>query len=221
MKLIQAAVRVIRIDSILPDCYAGDMYKKLIHYLIGLALLILGGAGYWILKTGDTQTAVPEPKVESIPKTSLTLSSPAFESREAIPSEYTCDGANISPPLTITGVPVGTQSLVLVMEDPNTPTKAWLHWLVYTLEPENTELKKGEVPITARQGINDFGKAEYGGPCPPSGQHHYSFKLYALDIPFDFPEGLRLEAVMLRIQNHIIGQTELVGVYERQLTTNN
>ncbi len=143
------------------------------------------------------------------------ISSPLFGDRGAIPPRYTCDGEDTNPPLTIENVPAGTKSLALIVDDPDAPKTTWVHWVVWGIDPKAREIREGSLPKGAVQGINDFGKRRYGGPCPPSGRHRYLFKLYALDTPVDPGPGAtkaRLEAAM---KVHIIGKAQLVGVYER------
>ncbi len=143
------------------------------------------------------------------------ISCPLFSDRGAIPPRYTCDGADESPPLTIEGVPAGAKSLALIVDDPDAPRKAWVHWVAWGIDPKTRELREGSLPTGAVQGINDFGKRRYGGPCPPSGRHRYVFKLYALDAAVDPGAGAtkaRLEAAM---KGHVIGKAQLVGVYQR------
>lgn len=155
---------------------------------------------------------------------SLALSSPAFANGSAIPAEFTCDGSNTSPPLTWSGVPPGTKSLALIVDDPDAPDpaapqKTWVHWVLYNLPPDSPGLRQGvatrDLPKGTREGINDWRHAGYGGPCPPVGRHRYVYKLYALDtvLPdLGRADKSRLEKAM---QGHVIDKTELVGTYQR------
>ncbi|MCJ7571085.1 MAG: YbhB/YbcL family Raf kinase inhibitor-like protein [Candidatus Thermoplasmatota archaeon] len=124
----------------------------------------------------------------------MKLSSPAFEDNKMIPSEYTCDGADISPPLSFSNIPENTKSLALIMDDPDAPIKTWVHWLIWNIPVNKTGLSKGE-NITYPQGKNDFGYLDYGRPCPPYGTHRYFFKLYALDTTINLNEVLSLMVV--------------------------
>ncbi len=117
----------------------------------------------------------------------LAISSTAFSNGGMIPSRYTCDGANISPPLQWSGLPAGTKTVALIVDDPDAPAKTWVHWVVYDLPANTTQLPENIKPQEnlaggGKQGTNDFKKIGYGGPCPPSGTHRYFFKLYAVDI---------------------------------------
>jgi len=155
---------------------------------------------------------------------SLILKSPDFVHLGEIPKAFTCDGEDNSPALNWAGVPINTKSLVLIVDDPDAPDPAkpkmtWVHWLLYNLPPTAAGLPKAvaatELPPGTRQGKNDWNRTGYGGPCPPVGRHRYFHKLYALDIELPdlhSPNKAQLEAAMA---GHIIGQTELIGTYQR------
>jgi len=150
---------------------------------------------------------------------SLRLTSRAFQNEGAIPEKYTKRGGNISPPLSWTGVPVGTTSLALIVDDPDAPGGAFVHWLVYGIPPGTTELTEHQQPAKkigngARQGVNGFGGLGYGGPQPPSGTHRYIFHLYALDTDTDMPAGLSRQELDGAIEGHVIEETELMGRYQ-------
>lgn len=143
----------------------------------------------------------------------LQLSSSAFNENGLIPVKYTCDGANINPPLYIGGIPEKTKCLTLIVDDPDAPIGTWAHWVVWNI-PVTHHLK--EKSVHGNEGINDFGKHAYGGPCPPSGKHRYFFKVYALDQLLNLPattSKLQLERAM---SNHILAFGELIGLYERK-----
>ena len=154
----------------------------------------------------------------------LEITSSAFEHQGAIPRRYTCDGEDVSPALHWSGVPEGSRSLALVVDDPDAPDPeaprmTYVHWVLYNLPADSAGLAEAvapdQLPDGTGQGVNDWGRTGYGGPCPPIGRHRYFHKLYALDTPL---EGLRrpakaqLEAAM---QGHILAQAELVGTYQR------
>jgi hypothetical protein len=151
----------------------------------------------------------------------LTISSTAFEHEGMIPSKYTCDSLDVSPPLQISGVPEKTRSLVLIVDDPDAPNKTWVHWVLYNLPPDTESLPENfptdaELESGARQGVTDFGSTGYGGPCPPSGTHRYFFKLYALDTMLDIEgEGTKAE-VTEAMKGHILAQAQLMGKYSCQ-----
>lgn len=154
----------------------------------------------------------------------LTLQSSDFVHQSEIPSRFTCDGENISPALSWSGVPQNTKSLALIVDDPDAPDPAapkmtWVHWVLYNIPPTLQEIPRNiaanDLPPTVRQGKNDWKRTGYGGPCPPIGRHRYFHKLYALDTELpdlNEPNKAQLEKAM---QGHIIGQTELVGTYQR------
>jgi Raf kinase inhibitor-like YbhB/YbcL family protein len=142
----------------------------------------------------------------------LIVSSPAFENNKLIPSKYTCDGDNVSPPLTIEGVPDETKSLVLIVDDPDCPTGTWDHWVVWNIQP-TSRIEENNVPGT--EGVNDFKRHAYGGPCPPWGTHRYFFKVYALDIKLDLSPNSRKKDVEKAMQNRMLAKGELIGLYRR------
>ena len=150
----------------------------------------------------------------------VTISSTAFSNGSLIPSQYTCDGANISPPLQWSGLPPGTKALALIVDDPDAPAKTWVHWVVYDLPGSRSELPENvrpqeKLPDGGKQGTNDFKKIGYGGPCPPSGTHRYFFKLYALDTETSLNPGATKDELLKAIEGHVVAQGELVGKYKR------
>ena len=154
----------------------------------------------------------------------LTLTSSSFKPQGSIPKRNTCDGENVSPPLTWTGVPAETKSLALIVDDPDAPDPAhprrtWAHWVLYNLPPVDGGLAEGvaaaALPAGTLQGKNDWQSTGYGGPCPPIGRHRYFHKLYALDVllpDLRQPAKVALETAM---KGHILAQAELVGTYQR------
>jgi Raf kinase inhibitor-like YbhB/YbcL family protein len=147
----------------------------------------------------------------------MKLSSPVFNNGEMIPSKYTCDGEDINPPLIIDDIPPGTQSLALIVEDPDAIRGVWVHWVVYDITPR-ARIEENSVPGKTAQ--NDFGRSEYGGPCPPSGTHRYYFRLFALDTMFDLPDGAGAQVLKEREEGHVLDKAELMGVYIRRRNRN-
>jgi Raf kinase inhibitor-like YbhB/YbcL family protein len=143
------------------------------------------------------------------------ISSPAFENSGTIPSRYTCDDIDVNPPLLIENVPSDAKSLALIVDDPDAPVGTWVHWVVWNLDPSLSEIRENSVPKGGTEGINDFRKHAYGGPCPPSGTHRYFFKLYALDTKLDIAGHSEKAHVEKAIKGHIIAQTQLMGTYRR------
>jgi len=144
----------------------------------------------------------------------MKLSSSAFGNKEVVPVEYTCDGDDVSPPLTFADVPNNAKSLAFIVDDPDAPMGTWVHWLVWNVPPNVTGFSKGE-NIIFLQGKNDFGKLEYGGPCPPSGTHRYYFKLYALDTMLDLQPGTSKKQLEKAMTGHIIEEAKLMRTYSR------
>jgi len=146
----------------------------------------------------------------------LSITSPAFLPDGIIPSKYTCDGADVNPPLLIGNVPEKTRSLVLIVDDPDAPVGTWVHWVVWNIGAGTKEIPENTVPPGALQGTNDFRKQEYGGPCPPSGTHRYFFKLYALDSSPAVKAGATKAQVEEAMKGHVLAQAKLIGLYRRR-----
>ncbi len=146
----------------------------------------------------------------------MKLTSSVFENKDLIPSKYTCDGEDVNPPLNISDIPEKTKSLVLIVDDPDAPSGTWDHWIVWNILPSVSKIEENSVPEGAVQGMNDFGKQSYGGPCPPSGTHNYHFKLYALDTKLEIESSSKKEEVKEAMEGHILEQAELIGKYQRQ-----
>lgn len=144
----------------------------------------------------------------------MKIESPAFQNNAKIPSKHTCEGKDVSPPLNFTNIPDHAKSLVLIVDDPDAPSGTFDHWIVWNLPPDTHHLSEGaSVP---KQGTNGFRETRYRGPCPPPGKpHHYFFKLYALDILLDLPEGSRKAAVEGAMKGHILSEAQLIGLYQR------
>jgi len=149
-------------------------------------------------------------------KDALTVSSSVFENNSSIPEKYTCDGVDVNPPILIENIPSRTKSLALIVDDPDAPVGIWVHWVLWNIKPEIKEIKENAVPKGAQQGMNDFGKHNYGGPCPPSGTHRYFFKLYALDNILKLSPNARKADVEKAMKGHIIEQAQIVGLYKRR-----
>ena len=188
-----------------------------IFVLAILAAIVIGGIMIF-KKTPTNQLSgneiLPSPNLTQ-GESQMKLSSSAFENNQLIPAKYTCDGENVNPPLVIVDIPEDTQSLVLIVDDPDAPSGAFTHWLVWNIDPQAKEIAEGSVPQNATQGKNDFGKNGWGGPCPPSGTHHYFFKLYALDQKLDLSASADKKDLEKAMQGHILSQTQLIGLYNR------
>ncbi len=150
----------------------------------------------------------------------IEVASSAFKEGGSIPKQYTCDGADISPPLAWSGVSTGAKTLALICDDPDAPAGTWVHWVLYNL-PGGTKQLAEKVPPDEKvaggglQGTNDFRKIGYRGPCPPSGTHRYFFKLYALDSELSLQAGATKADLIRAMEGHVVGQGQLMGTYER------
>ena len=145
----------------------------------------------------------------------MKITSSAFQEGANIPSKFSCDGANTSPPLQISDVPSEAKSLVLIVDDPDAPSGLFTHWAVWNISPQTSTIAEGSTP-KGMQGTNDFGKSGYGGPCPPSGTHRYYFKIFALDRELDLPFGAKRGQLDAAMKGHVIAQGELMGRYSRK-----
>jgi hypothetical protein len=149
------------------------------------------------------------------------LKSQVFKAEGAIPSKYTCQGNDISPPISWTGAPPNAGSYALICDDPDAPMGTWVHWVYYDIPPSVHSLPEGisshaKPSPGGTHGRNSFGKLGYGGPCPPSGTHRYFFKLYALDKVLGLNSGISKENLLKAMEGHILGQTELMGTYKKK-----
>ena len=168
-------------------------------------------------ESGNTQSAGKDTVTAKTPE-GMSLSSTAFESGKPIPKKYTCDAEDISPPLRWKNIPAQTQSLALICDDPDAPGGTWVHWVVFNISPKITEIpenftRKQTAENGIQQGMNDFKKTGYGGPCPPSGTHHYSFRLYALDCAISSEKPLTKNELERLMKDRILGKAELIGTY--------
>lgn len=146
----------------------------------------------------------------------MVIASSVFENNGMIAPKYTCDGDNVNPPLDFSEIPDGAKTLVLIMDDPDAPGETWVHWLVWNISPNTVEIGENTVPEGAVAGVTSFGKAGYGGPCPPSGTHRYFFKLYALDIELDLPGDADKTELEEAMEGRVIEKAELLGLYSRE-----
>jgi len=181
--------------------------------LIAVAFSVLAGAGPAV----QNQTGPEKEK----PTMNLQLTSSAFVEGKEIPGQYTCQGKDVSPPLKWSGVPTGAKSLVLIADDPDAPVGTWLHWVLFDLPPTTAELnedvpKTQHLPGGAKQGLNDFRRLGYGGPCPPPGKpHRYFFKLYALDALLDLKPGVTKKDIETAMKGRVLAEGQLMGTYQR------
>lgn len=151
---------------------------------------------------------------------SMQLTSSAFKNGELLPKKYTCDGENVNPPLQWQNIPVGTKSFVLIMEDPDAPAtkpEPWVHWLVFNIPASITSIDENMnvSKLKAQQGLTNSGKNEFQGACPPDKMHRYFFRLYALDIMLELPDGALKKEIMGAMKEHILATAQLMARYER------
>jgi Raf kinase inhibitor-like YbhB/YbcL family protein len=150
----------------------------------------------------------------------IKITSSAFSEGDMIPKRYTCDSEDVSPDLAWSGIPQGTKSIALICDDPDAPMGTWVHWVLFNLPAESTELPAA-IPSDktlsngAVHGKNDFGRLGYGGPCPPGGTHRYYFKLYALDTQLNLASGITKNQLLDAMEGHILAQGQLMGKYKR------
>jgi hypothetical protein len=183
--------------------------------IFGLIVIIAVMVGVYII--GVINKKNPMPTVSnSFKNSSLKITSSAFSDNSLISSKYTCDGENVSPPLSFSGVPQSAKSLALIVDDPDAPGGTWIHWVIWNINPDLKEVPENAAGDIGVEGVSSFGKIGYGGPCPPSGTHRYFFKLYALDAELDLPAETTAPGLSKAMENHIIGYAELVGLYSRK-----
>lgn len=162
-----------------------------------------------------SQTKVKGTKME------FKIESSAFKEGEFIPSKFTCDGPNVSPPLNWNGAPLNTKSFALINDDPDAPAGDWVHWILYNIPPNTAGLKENispdkKLPDGSIHGKNDFKQLGYGGPCPPSGVHRYFFKIYALDTILKLEPGAVKKELLSAMEKHILAEGRLTGKYKRK-----
>ena len=145
----------------------------------------------------------------------MKITSSAFQEGGNIPSKFTCDGSDTSPPLQITSIPSNAKTLVLIADDPDAPGGLFTHWLIWNIPPQTNSISEGSAPKGVH-GTNDFGKQDYKGPCPPPGTHRYSFKIYALDRELDLRGGAKRSQLDAAMKGHVVAQGVLVGRYARK-----
>lgn len=190
------------------------------RYLTVLATALLIGSCGSSPSKKQTASNQKEATMATGSSAKLILTSSAFKEGEAIPKQYGCKGADISPPLEWSGVPADAKSLGLIVDDPDAPMGTWVHWVIFNIPPKATGLPedvpaKDSLPDGAIQGKNDFRNIGYGGPCPPGGTHRYFFKLYALDTVLELKAGSSKADLLNTMKGHILGEGQLMGRYSR------
>lgn len=203
------------------------MLNRSLLYGISIIFIIAVGIIIWVLTSSEndnieTQPSMITPSITetkggeiSVTSTRMEITSNAFEHNQGIPSKYTCDGENISPPLRFSEVPEDTKSLALIVDDPDAPSGDFVHWVVFNMPAGTAGIGENSSPAGV-QGTTDFGGTGWGGPCPPSGSHRYYFKLFALDTELDIDSSATKAELETAMTGHILDRAELVGLYQRQ-----
>lgn len=184
-------------------------------FIFLLLIIVAVGLGYnYFLTNPFDKDNIKIPFLKK--ETTITIKSSAFSDKGKIPVQYTCDAQSKSPPLSFSGVPLGTRSLLLIVEDLDSSYKNFTHWIVFDINPQVSEIEENSIPESAKEALNDFGRTQYYGPCPPAGTRRYVFKLYALDTMLGFDRGIPKDVILNIIKTRTLEQTELTGVYTTQ-----
>lgn len=186
--------------------------------LIGGILLVVLAIGVWYISIPFVGPKKYVPTVTPTPKQvtqNMKLTSSAFVNEEKIPVEFTCDGKKVNPPLSISGVPAGTKSLAMIVDDPDAPMGTFTHWVIWNIDPGTTEIASGQIPQKSQEGTNSAGGIGYTPPCPPSGTHRYFFTLFALDTTIGLDGKAKKADLEAAMRGHIMEQVNLIGAYGR------
>lgn len=186
--------------------------KKIL--ILILLIAALGGAAWYFRFYKKTPAANVNQQTQK--EADMLIQSPAFGNNQDIPVKYTCDSDGVNPPLEFKDVPKEAESLVLIMDDPDATIGTWTHWTLWNIDPSTASIPENSVPQKAVVGQGSSGQNVYGGPCPPSGTHHYHFKLYALNSKLSIPSYSDVKALNQAMQGLIISQAELIGLYGRK-----
>lgn len=178
-----------------------------IIFTIIVILLALGGIYYYASYGLGIKKSI-------LTKATISISSQEFSKGSSIPLRFSCEGGNVSPSLVLDRVPFDAKSLVLIVDDPDSGTTAFNHWIVFNIDPSITNIEEGKIP-NALLGTNDFGELKYMGPCPEVGKHKYYFRIYALDTILDLDEGVKRPVLDKAMEGHIIASGETFGTYEQ------
>ena len=186
---------------------------RLILIIFGIFACVDAFAWYLAVTTMQHQQDL---KQQAINSNTMKILSTAFENNQNIPAKYTCEAENINPPLLIAETPENAKSLALIVNDPDASSGDWVHWIVWNIDPKTTAIKENSIPTSGVQGQTDFGQNKWNGPCPPSGTHHYHFKIYSLDTILEIPPTFKKAELEEAMQGHILEQSETVGLYQKQ-----
>lgn len=187
-------------------------HKLIILGIISIIILII--AGFFLIENKKKITS-PQETTPTVQPSGFFIISSTFMENQKIPLKYTCDGENVHPPLTVGNIPKNTKSLALIVDDIDTPSGSFVHWIFWNMLPETKDIPEGKLPPEVIVGKNGFGNYDYGGPCPPSGEHRYAFRLYALDTVLVLEKNVGKQTFIDSVNGHVLGQTEYTGVYSR------
>ncbi len=196
-----------------PPSLEKKLFKQLI--IIGVALMLTIVALVILCIQKPKGPPPPAPIITPQTFSTMIIASSAFENEKYIPAKYTCDGIDINPPLRFAEIPEGTLSFALIVDDPDATSGDWVHWLIWNIGVDITNINEDSSPAGAKVGLTDFGKNEWGGPCPSKGEHRYEFKLYALNTMLGIPENSTKADLLNAIQGHVIAEAKLTGLYSR------
>jgi len=175
-----------------------------------LSVIIIGCLLISACRTGNADLPSSNP-------VTMEIKSTAFENEAQIPAAFTCDGQDLRPPFSVSGVPKGTKSLAIMFHDPDAPVGDWLHWSAWDLTPDTGSIVSESLPDRAVEGLTSSGITGYRGPCPPSGTHHYIFDLYALDTTLNLPSGTDRKTLETALGGHVLATARLTGLYRRKI----
>lgn len=165
-------------------------------------------------KSGAAETMEASDMAQTATK-KMEIKSPSFAAGGNIPARFSCRGDDANPPLVFENVPAGTKSLALIVDDPDAPGGTWVHWVMWNIQPDTGRIETDSAPRGAVQGVNSWGRTGYGGPCPPSGTHHYHFKLYALDTKLPLGPSSGKPELVAAMQGHILAHSEVIGLFSK------
>lgn len=191
------------------------MNKKAV---VGGILLVVAAVGAWYISIPFVGPGKYAPAITPSPTQmpqSMKLTSSAFANEEKIPKDFTCDGRKVNPPLIISGIPPGTKSLAIIVDDPDAPAGTFTHWVIWNIDPGTQEIQSGQIPPKSEEGTNSAGRIGYTPPCPPSGSHRYFFTLFAVDTTIGLDGKAKKADLEAQMHGHIIEQTNLIGAYGR------
>lgn len=183
-----------------------NKFDEIFYIIISILLIFI------IACTQQQEKQIKQTEANKPEVIAMKLTSPSFANNGQIPSEFTCDSSDVSPPLTISDAPENAKSIALIMDDPDAPVGTFVHWVVWNIPIGTKEIRKDSEP-SGIQGKTGFGRTGYGGPCPPSGTHRYFFKLYALDTEINLPKGSSKKELEKAMEGHIMEKAELMGTY--------